>query len=102
MKNAVIVMLVGALIGIVLASFIVPPLLGWYSAPGGLPQGAQVQAVVQIPEVIRFATSRLLLGQSIGAAVGAVLGLVGYFLTRPGRVPSRLEPRPDADRPAGR
>jgi len=82
MKNAVIVMLAGALLGAVAASFIVPPLLGWYTAPGGLPQGAQVQAVVQIPEVIRYATSKLLLGQMIGAVVGAAGGLVIYFLMR--------------------
>ena len=76
MKNAFILMLVGALVGVVAASFIVPPMLGWYSSPGGLPQGAQVQAVVQIPEVIRYATSSLLMGQTIGGVIGAVLGLV--------------------------
>jgi hypothetical protein len=31
---------------------------------------------VQIPEVIRYATGRLLRGQMIGAAIGAVAGLV--------------------------
>src|SRR5689334_22532935 len=50
MKTTVILMLVGALIGVIAASFIVPPALAWYTAPGGLPQGAQIQAVVQIPE----------------------------------------------------
>jgi hypothetical protein len=82
MKNAVILMLLGALIGVVAASFIVPPMLGWYSSPGGLPQGAQVQAVVQIPEVIRYATSRLLMGQAIAGGIGAVLGLVIYFVSK--------------------
>jgi hypothetical protein len=96
MKNAVIVMLVSAIAGIVAASFIVPPLLGWYTAPGGLPQGAQVQAVVQIPEVIRYATSRLLLGQAIGAGVGGVLGLAGYFFVRGrNRASSNTPPIPD-------
>jgi len=94
MKNAVIVMLAGALLGAVAASFIVPPLLGWYTAPGGLPQGAQVQAVVQIPEVIRYATSKLLLGQMIGAVVGAAGGLVIYFLMR--RRSSPAPPLPPA------
>jgi hypothetical protein len=46
-------MLAGSRIGIVAASFIVPPALAWYTSPGDLPQGAQIQAVVQIPEVIR-------------------------------------------------
>jgi hypothetical protein len=88
MKTAFILMLVGALIGVVAASFIVPPMLGWYSSPGGLPQGAQVQAVVQIPEVIRYATSRLLMGQAIGGSVGAVLGLVIYFVSKRPKAPA--------------
>jgi len=87
MKTTVILMLVGALIGVIAASFIVPPALAWYTAPGGLPQGAQIQAVVQIPEVIRYATTKLLNGQLIGAAIGAAAGLVtGLFLT--------MRPRP--------
>lgn len=76
MKTTLIFVLVGALIGIVAASLIVPPALGWYTAPGGLPQGTQIQALVQIPQVIRYATSRLIHGQLIGAAIGAVAGLV--------------------------
>jgi len=81
MKTTVILMFTGAFIGAVIASFVVPPWLGWYTSPGGLPQGAQVQAVVQIPEVIRYATSSLIRGQVIGAAIGAVAGLaVGIFM----------------------
>jgi len=70
-KTTVILALVGALLGVVIASFVVPPALAWYTSPGGLPQGAQIQAVVQIPEVIRYATSRLIRGQMIGAGIGA-------------------------------
>jgi hypothetical protein len=77
MKMTLILMLAGALIGVVVASFIVPPALAWYTAPGGLPQGTQIQALVQIPEVIRYATGRLLHGQLIGGAIGAGLGLIG-------------------------
>lgn len=76
MKTAFILMLIGALVGIAAASFIVPPMLSWYTSPGGLPQGAQIQAVVQIPEVIRYATSKLLAGQAVGAGIGALLGLL--------------------------
>src|SRR3954468_8178543 len=87
MKTAVICLLIGALVGIVVASLIVPPALSWYTAPGGLPQGTQIQALVEIPEVIRYATGRLMRGQAIGSGVGAALGLiVGLFLnfrTRP-------------------
>jgi hypothetical protein len=88
MKTTVILMFTGAFIGAVIASFVVPPWLGWYTSPGGLPQGAQVQAVVQIPEVIRYATSKLLLGQAIGATIGGVVGLVIFFFWRRGAGPS--------------
>ena len=73
--------LAGALLGIVVASLVVPPALSWYTTPGGLPQGAQIQALVQIPEVIRYSTGRLIQGQMIGAAIGAVAGLgLGFFV----------------------
>ena len=75
MKTALILMLIGALVGVAAASFIVPPMLSWFTSPGGLPQGASIQAVVQIPEVIRYATSRLLVGQAVGCGVGALTGL---------------------------
>jgi hypothetical protein len=86
MQLALILALTGALLGGTIASFVVPPALAWYTSPGGLPQGAQIQAVVQIPEVIKYATSRLIEGQAIGAGIGAVVGLaLGVFL----RVSSR-------------
>ena len=75
MKTYLLLMLSGALLGVVAASYIVPPALSWYTSPGGLPQGAQIQAVVQIPEVIRYATTRLMRGQLIGGVLGAGLGL---------------------------
>ena len=75
-KTTLILALVGAIVGAVIASYVVPPALAWYTAPGGLPEGAQIQAVVQIPEVIRYATGKLIRGQLIGAAVGATVGLV--------------------------
>lgn len=86
-------MLAGALAGIVVASALVPPMLSWYTSPGGLPQGAQIQAVVQIPEVIRYATSKLLLWQSIGAGVGAVAGLGLRFAFRT-KAPAPAPPPP--------
>ena len=81
-KTALILMLAGALLGASVASFLVPPMLSWYTSPGGLPQGAQIPAVVQIPEVIRYATSRLLLGQAIGGGIGAMVGLMVSFSVR--------------------
>lgn len=79
MKTLILV-LVGALVGIAVASLIVPPALAWYASPGGLPQGAQIQAVVQISEVIRYSTSRLIRSQIIGAFVGAGAGMCLGFL----------------------
>jgi hypothetical protein len=75
-KTIFIFVLAGALLGVVAASYIVPPALSWYSAPGGLPEGAQIQAIVQIPEVIRYATGKLMRGQLIGSGIGGALGLV--------------------------
>ena len=86
MRTTAIFVLAGALLGVIIASFIVPPALAWYSSPGGLPQGAQIQAVVQIPEVIRYATSHLIRGQAIGAVVGGAAGFVlGLFVHAPSR-----------------
>ncbi|HZT78360.1 MAG TPA: hypothetical protein VFA27_17025 [Vicinamibacterales bacterium] len=86
MKTTVIFVLAGALVGAVIASLIVPSALAWYSTPGGLPQGAQIQALVQISEVIRYATGRLIRWQAIGAAIGAAAGLaLGIFMQAPSR-----------------
>jgi hypothetical protein len=74
MKNALLLMLSGALVGAVIASVIVPPMLSWYATPG-LPQGAAIPSLVQVPDVIRSTVSRLLWGQAIGAGLGAVGGL---------------------------
>jgi hypothetical protein len=79
MKTLVLV-LAGALIGAAVASVVVPPALAWYTSPGGLPQGAQIQALVQISEVIRYATSKLIRAQLIGAAVGGGIGLVAGIM----------------------
>jgi hypothetical protein len=99
MKTTIILMLAGALVGVVCASYIVPPALAWYTSPGGLPQGSQIPAVVQIPEVIRYATSHLLHGQIIGGIIGAAVGLVaGIFLQR--RTGPRIAaPAPPTHRP---
>ncbi len=75
--------LIGALLGIAIASLVVPPALSWYTAPGGLPEGTQIQALVQIPEVISYATGRLIRAQAIGAGVGAIIGgLVSLLVGR--------------------
>jgi hypothetical protein len=86
MKTTLLFVLTGAFIGAVIASFIVPPALAWYTSPGGLPRGADIPAVVQIPEVIRYATTSLIRGQLIGACVGGAAGLVlGVVFLRRGK-----------------
>jgi hypothetical protein len=76
MKGILLWILFGALAGIVAASFIVPPMLSWYNEAGYLARGGQPAAMVNLPEVVRYATTRLLRGQAIGAAAGAVIFLV--------------------------
>jgi hypothetical protein len=86
MKTILILALAGALVGVAVASFVVPPALAWYTSPGGLPRGAEVSAVVQIPEVIRYATSSLIRGQLVGAGIGCAAGLtLGWVFHRRGK-----------------
>jgi len=68
--------LVGAVVGAVIASFVVPPFLAWYNEPGAINAGKQVETLCNIPELIRYTSSRLLRGQLIGAFIGAMVGLV--------------------------
>ena len=79
MKGILIWVLLGALLGIVAASFVVPPMLSWYNEAGYLAKGGQPAAMVNLPEVVRYATTRLMRGQAIGGLIGAavffVLGL---------------------------
>jgi|SRR5689334_23156230 hypothetical protein len=101
MKNLLILMLAGALLGIVAASYIAPPALSWYTTPGGLPSGAQLQALVQIPDVIQYATGRLLHAQAIGSVIGAVLGLIlGILLMRRERAKAQPAQPPATPPPA--
>ena len=99
MKTALILVLTGALVGVIVASFLVPPIMSWYTSPGGLPQGAQIPAVVQIPEVIRYATSRLLWGQTVGGGIGAISGVFVSLLLRRKRPPVALPRATDAPTP---
>lgn len=94
MKNLLIFVLLGAVAGIAVASVVVPPALSWYSAPGGLPKGAQIQALVEIPEVIRYSTSKLIRGQMIGAGIGSIVGLVLGVVVSRSSVADRQTSRP--------
>jgi len=93
-KSILVWVLAGALLGGIAASFIVPPMLSWYNEAGYLSQGGQPAAMVNLPQVVRYATTRLIRGQAIGAGVGAVvffaLGLAvgGRSRRRPETVPA--------------
>ncbi len=73
MKGIVIWILLGALGGVAAASFIVPPMIIWYNESGYLSQGNQPAAMVNLPDVMRYATTKLVRFQGIGAAIGAVV-----------------------------
>ena len=79
MKTHLIFLLLGALLGAAVASWIVPPGLSWYASPGGMPKDAEMQVIVKVPAIIHYATSKLIAGQAIGAGIGAVAGL-GFSL----------------------
>jgi hypothetical protein len=75
-KSVVIWILAGAILGIAAASVVVPPMLSWYNEAGYLSQGSQPAAMVNLPQVVRYSTERLIRGQAIGGGIGAVLFFV--------------------------
>ncbi|MFY9550292.1 MAG: hypothetical protein WAU32_04010 [Thermoanaerobaculia bacterium] len=89
MKGILIWVLAGALAGIVAASFVVPPMLSWYNEAGYLAGGGQPAAMVNLPQVVRYATTRLIRGQAIGAALGSVVFLALGLAVGRGRRRSR-------------
>ncbi|HLK11754.1 MAG TPA: hypothetical protein VKW76_10270 [Candidatus Binatia bacterium] len=82
-KTLVTFALAGALVGAIGASVVVPPVLSWYNATGAIAPGKSVETLCNVPELIRYATRRLLLGQMIGAGVGAAGAVaLGVLYTR--------------------
>jgi hypothetical protein len=95
-KTVIIFVLLGAILGAVAASIVAPPALGWYNEAGFLSQNGQPQSMVNLPQVIKYTSDRILKAQLVGAGLGAftflVLGLVSAGRRR--RVPAPA--RPDA------
>ncbi len=81
LKTVLVSMMIGAILGAVAASFVVPPLLGWYNEAGALTDGKQIQTLCNLPELIRYTSTRLIRGQLIGAGVGALLFLFPGLMT---------------------
>jgi len=99
-KTVLIFVLLGAILGAVAASLIVPPALGWYNEAGFLTQNGQAKALVNLPDVIKYTTDRLLKAQAIGAGLGAftflVLGTYSASRGRRRREPEGAPARPTA------
>jgi hypothetical protein len=92
-RTVLIFVLSGAILGAVAASFVVPPALGWYNEAGFLSQQRQVQALVNLPQIIKYTTDRLLKGQAIGAGIGAFTFLIlGLYSAGSSRRRSRPAP----------
>ena len=102
MKSLVIWILAGAILGIAAASVVVPPMLSWYNEAGYLSQGSQPSAMVNLPQVVRYSTARLIRGQAIGGGIGAVvflaLGLVIGGRRRGRRAAASAPPATPPDR----
>ena len=82
-RTVLVFTLLGALLGAVVASLVVPPWLVWYNATGAIAGTKQVETLCNLPELIRYATHRLLVGQLVGATIGAVLAaLLGGIVAR--------------------
>ncbi len=72
-RTIALFVVVGFLVGVVVASIVVPPVLTWYNEPGKISPDKQVQTVCNLPDVIRYATGHLIRGQLVGGAIGAVV-----------------------------
>ncbi len=81
LKTVLVFMMMGALLGVVIASLIVPPILSWYNEPGAIAPGRPIETLCNLPELIRYTSTRLLRGQLIGAIVGALLFMIPGIMT---------------------
>ena len=95
LKTVLVFMMTGALLGVVIASLIVPPILSWYNEPGAIAPGRQIETLCNLPELIRYTSTRLIRGQLIGAVVGALLFMVPGVMTvrrrtAPAQVPASV------------
>jgi hypothetical protein len=81
LKTVLVFMMMGALLGVGVASLIVPPILSWYNEPGAIAPGRPVETLCNLPELIRYTSTRLIRGQLIGAIVGALLFMIPGVMT---------------------
>jgi hypothetical protein len=81
LKTVLVFMMMGALLGVIVASLIVPPILSWYNEPGAIAPGRTVETLCNLPDLIRYTSARLIRGQLIGAIAGALLFVVPGVMT---------------------
>ena len=95
-KTVLVFVMVGAILGTVIASFVVPPMLSWYNEPGAISAGKEVSTICNIPELIRYTSKRVFVGQGIGAGVGGFLFLLLGIASVRRREPVASPPPPAA------
>jgi hypothetical protein len=76
LKTVLVFMMMGALLGVVIAAFTVPPILKWYNTPGEIAPGRPVETLCNLPDLIEYTSVRLRRGQGIGALIGALLFMI--------------------------
>ncbi len=82
-RTIALFVVVGFLLGVVVASIVVPPVLTWYNEPGRISPGKQLETVCNLPDVIRYATGHLIRGQLLGGTIGGVVFLaIGLVVER--------------------
>ena len=81
MRRLLVIGLVGAIVGAIVASLVVPPWLAWYNEPGNIAGGKNVQTLCDVPELVHYTARRLIAGQLVGSGIGAALfAAVGAWL----------------------
>jgi hypothetical protein len=90
-KTVLIFVMVGAIVGAVAASFVVPPILSWYSEPGAIAPGKPPQTICDPAFMIYYTASHLFRWQLVGAGLGALLFLYpGIAIARRSRATGPL------------
>ncbi|MBX5480628.1 MAG: hypothetical protein IRZ16_02085 [Myxococcaceae bacterium] len=93
-RRLLLFLAIGALVGVVIASFTAMQTIPWYNTAGS------GQALCNCLETARDATQAVIRWQLIGAAIGGVAFLIlGIVLTVRGRNRRRMQSEPSASAP---
>ena len=75
MNRIVIFLLIGTALGSMLSSWLGPKAISWYFTP-------PINIGIDCSDAIDWALHKLLVTQSVGSAIGFLVGLALYFLFR--------------------